>query len=390
MEGRNNMEENKKSENLQKKINQLAKKIENRLSPYLYRNGAVIFGNVGQVIKEVNRYGESDINKSQDDKEWQENIKAKVKTIVHNLEQNYENDDFVILPFETMYGFFKPLNSQETFKELQEIEKQILCVNKDLKRLNFIFTEVAKVEFETNMEIFKDKIVTDINEQIIKMIEENKISIGEFKKIVNENDYISSTKELIEYIRLQNDLDLSDLKEKINNFKVVTNNKSYENELKERIGDFINVIEENSLQVDKEQIKEGLITEIKDVAIDYYIDVQDEDNKRIRNDTEDNCEETITSVTNLDNERHFTVARVMQDGKCVELHYDQGEASLEYGIRVADDLWEDELDEDVEWFNLDLTDDEILEHLNKEYDQRFLVKIEEFDKINENEDELEE
>ena len=154
--------------------------------------------------------------------------------------------------------------------------------------------------------------------------------------------------------------------------------------------DFINVIEENSLQVDKEQIKEGLITEIKDVAIDYYIDVQDEDNKRIRNDTEDNCEETITSVTNLDNERHFTVARVMQDGKCVELHYDQGEASLEYGIRVADDLWEDELDEDVEWFNLDLTDDEILEHLNKEYDQRFLVKIEEFDKINENEDELEE
>lgn len=384
------MEENKKSENLQKKINQLAKKIENRLSPYLYRNGAVIFGNVGQVIKEVNRYGESDINKSQDDKEWQENIKAKVKTIVHNLEQNYENDDFVILPFETMYGFFKPLNSQETFKELQEIEKQILCVNKDLKRLNFIFTEVAKVEFETNMEIFKDKIVTDINEQIIKMIEENKISIGEFKKIVNENDYISSTKELIEYIRLQNDLDLSDLKEKINNFKVVTNNKSYENELKERIGDFINVIEENSLQVDKEQIKEGLITEIKDVAIDYYIDVQDEDNKRIRNDTEDNCEETITSVTNLDNERHFTVARVMQDGKCVELHYDQGEASLEYGIRVADDLWEDELDEDVEWFNLDLTDDEILEHLNKEYDQRFLVKIEEFDKINENEDELEE
>lgn len=385
------MEENKKSENIQRKINQLARKIENRLSPYLYRNGAVIYGNVEQVIKEVNRYGESDINKSQGDEEWQENIKAKVKTIVRNLEQNYKDDDFVILPLEVMYGFFKPLNPQETFKELQEIEKQILCVNKDLKRLDFIFGEVANVEFETNMKFFKDMIMTEINKQSIRIRKENKISFEEFEKIINESDYITSTKELIEYIKSQEDLNLSDLKEKINNFKVVTSNKAYENELKERIGDFISVIESNnSLQVDKEQIKEVLIDGIKGIATNYYIDVQDEDNKRARNDTEENCEETITSVADLDNERHFTVARVMQGGKCVELHYAQGEASLEYGIRVADDLWENEIDEDVEWFNLDLTDDEILEHLNKEYYEKFLVKIEEFDKINENEDELEE
>lgn len=83
-------------------------------------------------------------------------------------------------------------------------------------------------------------------------------------------------------------------------------------------------------------------------------------------------EETITSVFNLDNERNFTVARVMEDKKCVELHYNEGKASLEYGIKVAKDRWENEIDEDVEWFNLDLTDDEILEHLNREYDEYFL------------------
>lgn len=92
----------------------------------------------------------------------------------------------------------------------------------------------------------------------------------------------------------------------------------------------------------------------------------------MENDEEDSIEEILTSISNLDNENYFTVARVMEGGKCVELHYNKGEASLEYGTRVAKDKWENEIDEDVEWFNLDLTDDEVLEHLNREYNDYFL------------------
>ena len=98
----------------------------------------------------------------------------------------------------------------------------------------------------------------------------------------------------------------------------------------------------------------------------------DEPLKIYNQDLEDSVEETITNISDLDNENAFTVARVMENGKCVELHYNNGEAYLEYGIRITDDVWENEITRDVRWFNLNLTDNQVIEYLNKEFDNYYL------------------
>ncbi|WP_300924889.1 JAB domain-containing protein [uncultured Clostridium sp.] len=98
----------------------------------------------------------------------------------------------------------------------------------------------------------------------------------------------------------------------------------------------------------------------------------DEPLKIYSQDLEDSVEETITNISDLDNENAFTVARVMENGKCVELHYNNGEAYLEYGIRITDDVWENEITRDVRWFNLNLTDNQVIEYLNKEFDNYYL------------------
>ena len=74
---------------------------------------------------------------------------------------------------------------------------------------------------------------------------------------------------------------------------------------------------------------------------------------------EESVMETITKMSELDDKNYFTIARVIENGKCVELHYNNGKASIEYGIKDEDNNWNDEVDTDLKWFRLDLTDDEI-------------------------------
>ena len=71
---------------------------------------------------------------------------------------------------------------------------------------------------------------------------------------------------------------------------------------------------------------------------------------------EESVIETITKISNLDNEKNYTIARIMDNNKCAELHYNNGKACIEYGIRDEEDnTWHNEIDEDIDWFNLDLT-----------------------------------
>ena len=81
--------------------------------------------------------------------------------------------------------------------------------------------------------------------------------------------------------------------------------------------------------------------------------------------------ETITKMSELDDKNYFTIARVIENDKCVELHYNNGKASIEYGIKDEDNNWNDEVDTDLKWFRLDLTDDEILEILDKKFNEYF-------------------
>lgn len=86
---------------------------------------------------------------------------------------------------------------------------------------------------------------------------------------------------------------------------------------------------------------------------------------------EDSVLETITKMSELDDKNYFTIARVIENNKCVELHYNNGEASIEYGVKDADNVWHDEIDYDLEWFRLDLSDEQVLEILDKKFDEYF-------------------
>lgn len=82
-------------------------------------------------------------------------------------------------------------------------------------------------------------------------------------------------------------------------------------------------------------------------------------------------EEIITSPKTMMKGVSYTVARVIHNGYCVELHYcsDKG-ATIEYGTKTAHDTWENEI-EDADWFNTNLSDNYILNRLNCLYDEEF-------------------
>ena len=72
--------------------------------------------------------------------------------------------------------------------------------------------------------------------------------------------------------------------------------------------------------------------------------------------------ETITPINELDDERAFTVARVMNYDYCVELHYSKGKANVEVMTRTSPDSWHG-IVEDIDWFTKDLTDKYVLNKL---------------------------
>jgi len=82
-------------------------------------------------------------------------------------------------------------------------------------------------------------------------------------------------------------------------------------------------------------------------------------------------EEILTPLKEIMKGVSYTIARVVHNGYCVELHYcsDTG-ATIEYGEKTSHDTWEDDI-EDAMWFNLELSEDYILNRLNCLYDEEF-------------------
>ena len=80
--------------------------------------------------------------------------------------------------------------------------------------------------------------------------------------------------------------------------------------------------------------------------------------------------ESITSINELDEEHSFTVARVMDNEHCTELHYYKGKATVEIGTKIKEDYWES-IVEDAEWFNKDLSDSEVLDKLEIIFNDNF-------------------
>ncbi len=80
--------------------------------------------------------------------------------------------------------------------------------------------------------------------------------------------------------------------------------------------------------------------------------------------------ETITPIKDVTDDEYYTIARVMSDSNCVELHSNNGKIHIEIGTKLSEDNWENEL-EDAKWFNKDLTDEQVLTKLKEIFDNKF-------------------
>lgn len=149
---------------------------------------------------------------------------------------------------------------------------------------------------------------------------------------------------------------------------------------KEEINRLIEIVDNdkfNSLKLSKELTsivysKEYMTLEqLERVSIDtiqeYFLnDKMDE----VENYYDSNVE-TITSTNEIKEGVSYTVARVIDNGYSVELHYSSNSgATIEYGTKKSYDYWENEV-EKVDWFNTKLSDDYIIKRLECLYQERF-------------------
>lgn len=86
-------------------------------------------------------------------------------------------------------------------------------------------------------------------------------------------------------------------------------------------------------------------------------------------------DEIITNLEDIKNDNSYTIARVRCFGYCAELHYYDGEATIEYGRKVNYDSWEDEIEE-VDWFNLNMNEEELINKLWELFTEYFQINKE--------------
>lgn len=108
-------------------------------------------------------------------------------------------------------------------------------------------------------------------------------------------------------------------------------------------------------RVSKDTIQEYFFSDMMDELENYY----------------DSNVETITSTNEIKEGVSYTVARVIDNGYSVELHYNSNSgATIEYGTKKSYDYWENDIEE-VDWFNTKLSDDYIIKRLECLYQERF-------------------
>lgn len=75
----------------------------------------------------------------------------------------------------------------------------------------------------------------------------------------------------------------------------------------------------------------------------------------------------VDDIKLIDDDKSYTIARVINGVNCVELHYSYGLATIEYGNRVSEDEWESEV-EGASWFDKNMTEKEISNKLWELFD----------------------
>ena len=78
----------------------------------------------------------------------------------------------------------------------------------------------------------------------------------------------------------------------------------------------------------------------------------------------------IPDFNKLNDKGSFTVARVIDGIHCVELHYIDGVATIEYGTRLDDDYWESEIEE-INWFDKNMSEEVMANKLWNLFDKEY-------------------
>lgn len=78
----------------------------------------------------------------------------------------------------------------------------------------------------------------------------------------------------------------------------------------------------------------------------------------------------LNDLNSLKDEKSNTIARVIDGIHCVELHYVNGCATIEYGDRLEDNTWESEI-EQIDWYNKKMSEEEISNKLWHIYEERY-------------------
>ncbi len=85
--------------------------------------------------------------------------------------------------------------------------------------------------------------------------------------------------------------------------------------------------------------------------------------------------DNIIQPKEINDKDSYTVARVMNFGNSVELHYSNGIATIEYGYKITHDYWESEIEE-IDWFNKNMTENAINEKLFELFEEHFGIQDE--------------
>lgn len=88
----------------------------------------------------------------------------------------------------------------------------------------------------------------------------------------------------------------------------------------------------------------------------------------------ENYSEIVTSTKDIKYGCSYTVARVVDNGYSVELHYDgNSKSTIEYGVKMSYDYWKNEVEE-IDWFSPKLNDNYVLNRLECVYEEKFSTK----------------
>ena len=79
----------------------------------------------------------------------------------------------------------------------------------------------------------------------------------------------------------------------------------------------------------------------------------------------------MLTAKNMEEDKSYTVARVINNKNCVELHYTDGIATIEYGTKQDDNSWESIIEE-ILWFDKNQSKDEIISKLEELFEEEYL------------------